>query len=320
MSFLRIFITLFHFNRTNWKAVALCFVTATVFWLFNALNKNYSAHLRFPIQFQYDQDQYAPAAELPKTLTINVSGNGWDLVRKTFGVKLQVLSIPLEHPDEIKRIHTSVLPPLLATQLGDLKINFIAVDTLRIQIEPRVTRHFKLVADDRDLSFRNNAGRSSAIVVLPDSVELTGPASLLRNRPDSIVLLLPVKKVQENYREEVEVLVPHIDLIKRNPPVVEVRFDVTPFVTVDALVSIEKPTLPWGLVIEDDSVHCQIKIPATETSNFPVRQELIAIVPAADLPTVALPKGNEQWVLPSVQGLGPYMKLVQIDSVRLKQH
>lgn len=319
MSFFRIFITLFHFNRTNWKAVALCFVTATVFWLFNALNKTYSTNLRFPLQFEYDQTRYAPAASLPKNLTINVSGNGWDLVRKTFGVKLQVLSIPLEQPTETRRINASALPALFASQLGDLQINFIGADTLRINIDPRITRKFKLIANDKALTFRDDLGRTSPIVILPDSVELTGPESLVNKVPDSIVITLPQKKVGEVYREEVEVLIPNIELIKRNPPVVEARFDVNEFTSIRGRIPVERPLLPWGLVLEDDSLSIVLRMRRENVTTFSW-SELSATLPPSMLPLQNLPKGEIRKVFPEVKGLRNHTRVERIDSIFLKQH
>jgi hypothetical protein len=319
MSFFRIFITLFHFNRTNWKAVALCFVTATVFWLFNALNKTYSTNLRFPLQFEFDQTRFAPAANLPKNVTINVSRNGWDLVRKTFGVKLPVLSIPLEQPTETKRINVTALPSLFASQLGDLQINFIAADTLRINIDTRVSRKFKLIAHDESLTYRDDLGRTSPIVILPDSVELTGPESLVKNVPDSIVIALPPKKVGEVYREEVEVLIPNIELIKRNPPVVEARFDVNEFTSIRGRIRVERPVLPWGLVLEDDSLSIVLRMPRENVTTFSWN-ELSATLPPSMLPLENLPKAEVRKVFPEVKGLRNYTFVEHLDSIQLKQH
>ncbi|MFZ5971537.1 MAG: hypothetical protein ACOYXA_08080 [Bacteroidota bacterium] len=316
MSFFnKLFVNLFHFNRTNWKAVALCFLAATVFWFFNALNKNYTAQLRFPLRFEYDETRFAPARTLPHDLPINVSGNGWDLLRKTFGVKLPELVLPLERPSEVKKIVAGTLPALLAGQIENLTINYVAVDTLRIQIDPRTVRKFKLTANISAIGFRNNTGRVSPVVVLPDSVELNGPQSLLKALPDSIEIMLPARRVSENYREEVEVAIPGQEFIKRNPPVVEVRFEVAEMAELTVRVGIRAATpLPWGRVLETDSVDCVVQLPRKDANGFD-NSTLQAVVAVDDLA-----KGETRKYLPLILGLPPYASLLRTDSVLVKQH
>jgi hypothetical protein len=316
LSFLKIFVTLFHFNRTNWKAVALCFLAATVFWLFNALNKTYSTHIRFPLKFQYDETRFANATELPKDLLINVNGNGWDLFRKTFGVKLPVLSIALERPTEVKKIVAATLPPMLAGQLGSLSINFVAVDTLRLHIDNRIVRKFKLSADASAISFRGSLGRTSPIVLLPDSVELIGPESILRTWSDSILVKLPAKRISTLYREEVEVLLPRTEFIKRNPPVVEARFEVKEMTEITRKLKVTTAALPWGMVIENDSVNCRLLIPSESAEHFDLSK--LTVVPSVSL--VSLGKGESTGYASRVVGLPPYTHILQIDSIRMRQH
>jgi hypothetical protein len=316
LSFLKIFVNLFHFNRTNWKAVALCFIAATVFWLFNALNKTYSTLVRFPLQFEYDQGRYAAAQHLPETLPVNVSGNGWDLFRKTFGVKLPVLTLPLEQPTEIKRIVAGSLPALLSGQMNNLVINSVAIDTLRIQIDRRTTRKFRLKADLSEISFRENLGRTSPVVLLPDSVTLDGPESLLQKMPDTIQLKLPAKKLNGNYRNEVEVLLPNSEFIKRNPPVVEAIFEVDEMMEELRVIPIQLPALPWGISAEEDSVQCRISYPK---KNQAVMGNLVLFA-ALNSPTPPQKKGEIKSYYPSVSGLLPHASVLQIDSVHLKKH
>src|SRR5574337_1859102 len=147
MNFLRIIISLFRFDRANWKAVVLCELAAIVFWTFNAFNKNYSANVRFPILFEFNGDRYTPADHLPKTINLNVTGIGWELFRKYLGFKVPQLIIPLERPSEIKKIVAGGLLPVVSAQIRNLKVNFVATDTLYLRIDKRDAHRYKLVAD-----------------------------------------------------------------------------------------------------------------------------------------------------------------------------
>src|SRR5260221_740246 len=207
MNIVRILVNLFRFDRANWKVVGLCVLTAMVFWIFNAFNKNYSTNVRFPLLFEFDGEKYAPAEHLPKTVNLNVSGIGWDLFRKHLGLKVPPVIIPLERQKEIKNIVGSTLAPMLATQVGNLQINFVVTDTLYLQIDERDSHRYKLSADISTITFREGYGRTSPIVLLPDSISLEGPQSRLHALDDSIMLYLEEKKIRENFRTEVEVVI-----------------------------------------------------------------------------------------------------------------
>ena len=199
MRIFRVISNLFQFNRTNWKAVALCFLAALTFWLFSSLNKNHTANITVPLHFEFDNDRYVPVA-IPHYASLNVSGNGWDLLRKSVGLKLPLLRIPLDKPTEVKKIPGSTLISLVSGQLGSLQINYVVGDTLGLEIDLKDSHKFRLVADLGNISYKKGYGRISPIVILPDSVEIEGPKSILHNFPDSIVIPLSKNKVSDYFR------------------------------------------------------------------------------------------------------------------------
>src|SRR5882757_1068764 len=273
MNILRIFVNLFRFDRANWKVVSLCVLTAVVFWIFNAFNKNYSTNVRFPLLFEFDGDKYAPAEHLPKTVNLNVSGNGWDLFRKHLGLKVPPVIIPLERAKEIKKIVGSTLAPMLATQVGNLKINYVVTDTLYIQIDERDTHKYKLVADISNVSFREGYGRTSPVVLLPDSIELAGPRSRLHALDDSIVLVLNEKTLSKNFRTEAEIVFPGSEFLKRNPPIVQIMFEVNQVVSIKRNLKVMMDKNSGQEVA--DSVEAVFQIPASREEDFKLQSREI---------------------------------------------
>lgn len=309
MRLVKFIINLFQFNRTNWRAVLLCFLAAAIFWLFNAFNKTYSTNIRFPLSFEFDQQRYAPSAQLPSTINLNVSGNGWDLFRKHFGIKVPELVIPLERPLEVKKIVAPTLPPILASQIGALKINFVVSDTLHIQIDERDLHKYRLVVDVSALQFEKGMGIISPIVISPDTISLEGPKKILHTLPDSIVVRLPGEKVSETYQQEVEVKVEKDEFIKRNPPIVEVLFEVGPISVVEKRLKVITPELVVPTV---DSVIARFEIPSHLKSEF----ESLALI-TAHLEKRKNLMGNR--FLPTLRGKPNYARVVHIDSVSFTQ-
>ncbi|MCB0492172.1 MAG: hypothetical protein KDC93_07125 [Cyclobacteriaceae bacterium] len=315
MNFFRVIINLFHFNRTNWKAVTLCLLTALVFWFFNALNKDYSTNLRFAVNFQFDQERYVPVEPLPKAVFMNVSGNGWDLLRKSLGVNLPDMNISLERPTEVKKIVGSTLPALLAGQLGNLQINHVVTDTLYLSLDPREKRRIKVAVDPANFAFASGFGRLSPIVVLPDSISLEGPKSVLDQLPDSVLLELNEEEIKSDFREEVEVKVWREDLLKRTPESVEVIFEVVEWIDVNKTVRLVVENVPGNarLNLVKDSVQCLIQVPRNQLEDF--NEAMGQQVAVLDLKGV---KKGEKRLLPRIQGLPVNTRLIQVDSVSVK--
>lgn len=314
MNLIKVVNNLFQFNRTNWKAVALCFLAAAIFWLFNAFNKTYSTDISFPLRFDYNTEAYAPIGQLPDRVKINVSGNGWDLFRKRSGIRKPELVIALERPTDVKKIVGSTLPVLFNDQLGGLRINHIVTDTLRLDIDDRDSHRFKLYADLSQVQFIEGYGRISALVFLPDTVELQGPQKLLHQLPDSLFIQLPKVILDNSYREELEVTVPFGESLTRNPPVVTVMFEVGPVEMVEKKIPVQVLSLPSGIQSgRVDSITLVVQIPRNLHDDFQSRID--QVVARIDLKGKA--RGTYH-VVPEVVGLPNYAEVLAYDSLKVQ--
>lgn len=312
MKLFRLFVNLFQFNRTNWQAVLLCFLTAAIFWVFNALNKTYNTNLTFPLQIQYDEARYVAAAMLPQEVTLNVAGQGWDLVRKNLGLRVPLLTLPIERPLETKSVPGSALPAIFGAQLPTLKINFAVTDSLRLALDLRAKRKLKLVANLQALTFREGLGRVSKVVVLPDSIELTGPAQRLRALPDTLVIAVAEKKVSTDFREQLDITFQGMEFFDRQPSTVEVIFEVDRFTRLTRRIPLLHGRLPRDVVIHHDSVSATFELPQKMVEAFN-QQFMQALLPEVYLQRNTDRKFSPQVVLPE------FVRLVAIDSVSVQR-
>jgi YbbR domain-containing protein len=311
VSFFRIIVNLFQFNRTNWKAVVLCLAAATVFWLFSALNKNHTANLRFPLYFNFDRERYVPM-DIPQTVVLNVSGNGWELLRNSLGIKVSPLEITLERPTEVKKIVASTLPPVFSGQLTSLEIHHVLTDTLFVQVEPHDVHKFTVRADLSKISFRKGYGRISPIVLLPDTVELMGPKSIVHSLPDSITVVASQKRISENYQEEIEVMVP--SKVERHPPVIEVTFEVGEVIEIEKNIKLEFTNTPEKVKISlaSDSILCKLQAPKRDEGKFnALFKDAKAVVDLSNL------SKGESKLIPTLMGLPSYVQMTSSDTLRL---
>ncbi|MFM8850308.1 MAG: hypothetical protein ACKOE5_07925 [Cytophagales bacterium] len=265
MKMLKAIVNLFRFDRTNWRAAFSCILTALVFWFFNALNKSYSTDVRFPLRFDYNLEKYVPIETLPNRITLNVNGTGWELFREYIGFKQPELTIPLDRPTEVKKLAGVSLTPVLQPQVGKLKINYIVTDTLKLQLDEIDSHRFKIFADAANVTYQQNFGRVSPVMVVPDSVELIGPKSILGTLPDSLTVVVASNQLNGNFEDDIEIVVPSL-FVKRSPPQVKVMFEVGRVVELYVNIkSVRKENREKQLV---DSIGCRLLVPEKRLEDF----------------------------------------------------
>ena len=314
MNILNGIVNLFRFDKTNWKAVALCLVAATVFWFFNALNKEHTATISFPIEFQYDQTVFIPAKALPQNILLNITGSGWDLLRKSLGFKTTPLLVTLGRPVETLKIPPATILPIAAAQLGETRINHVASDTLFVSIEPRKTKKIKLVTNTKQLRFKEGFGISSTIVILPDSVLAEGPSGTLTKIPDSIQLEFPSIIISENTKEELDISPPK-EMITLSPNTAIVMFEVSKQETFRKKVKVVVlPSPPFRSQVMEDSVFVTFRMPSKLKNEMVKSAGLFAVIN----PRVAKPGITK--IIPSIKGIPPFADVVLIDSVVVKKY
>lgn len=305
-------LNILRFNRRNWRAVVLCIFAATIFWFFNALNKTYTTNINYPLAFDYDEVSYVPVHSLPEQVRINVTGNGWDLFKRSTGVKIAPLEIPLDRPEEVKKIVGNDLQKFFANQAEGFQINFVLTDTLFLDLEPKVGRWVTLAMDSLQLNLKRGYGLTSAISIQPDSVFLEGPKRLIDRFKEPVRLKLRQRNIDEDFAEDVELDIPSSDVIRRNPPTVAVMFNVERMVQVRDTIPITVENIPPTVsIVESRYIPVTIAVPETRVEQFTFDSAHAVL----DLRNF---RRGEAKILPRVEGLPPFTQVIKIDTVRIR--
>lgn len=208
--------------------LVLCLLAAAVIWLLNALNKNnYTVSVQYPIEFVYDQKLYVPTSPLPKTVTVSITGNGWKLVRKSWlPFRSQPIRYPVSRPLQTKYINTASLAALLTDHAKDVRVNFVAGDTLELNFDRLAVHDVPVVIDSAHIDLAAQMVVSSLINVSPRTIRFEGPARLLRAMPDTITVKIPARRLALSYDEELRLPIPRHPLIRASADQVQVSFEV----------------------------------------------------------------------------------------------
>ncbi|NVK84200.1 MAG: hypothetical protein HWE21_07755 [Cytophagia bacterium] len=245
------------------KVVLVCIVISTTFWFFNALNKSdYVTRINYPISIQYDESEYVATASLPSRIPIEVSGGGWDLMARYFGLKMNTLEVNVERPDEDGYILASSLRPSVTPLLEPIAVNYFLQDSIKFQIERRITRSVVLSYDTSSVSVEEDFARTSEVTISPATIELIGPGSQLDVIGDTLWIRDEIRGVSEDFESAVSL--PDLpDLVTSSTNSVDVSFFVVPLFAVDVSIPIERRNFPDDWEIIPNRAQVYYKVPET---------------------------------------------------------
>lgn len=312
MGILKTVFNIVRVNRKNWKAIILCMMAATVFWFLNALNKKYTTNINFPISFEYDAKFFVPVEPLPEHIQINVSGLGWDLLRRSTGFNVPPLIIPLERPADVKKIVGETLPVLFSDQMQTLQINYVLVDTLNIHFERKISRWLTVTIDSSALKVDTRYGIVAPISVEPDSVMLEGPIGTVSKLTEPYPLDFNVGTLDESIDQMVDVRVPNNGLVSKRPDRVRLRILVEPFVERGDSIKLEVLNAPTQaqLRLGRSKIWTVVRMRESEFNSF-AWDSLRATV---NLKGIARGK---QAVLPTLENVPEGVTILSVDSLHI---
>jgi hypothetical protein len=242
---------------SNIKVVVLCVAAATTFWVLNALNKdNYSTIVDYPVQWEYDQKNYIPVKPLPQSIQIQISGNGWDLLRKYFNISGTAYPILLQSPAEKKYLLSADLKRSLGEFITPTQLENVLGDTIRYQIDRIVTKTLRPVLDSLSYSFDKNIALEGKVNFIPDQLEITGPSSVLEAFEGNYPVALNASKINSNFSGKVPLTVdePLAPLIQLKQKEIQVSFSVLSYLEGNKRLKIKKINFPSNVKISNEEL------------------------------------------------------------------
>ncbi|WP_233555606.1 hypothetical protein [Pontibacter oryzae] len=224
-------------------------MAASTFWLLNALNKSYNTQTTYPIRFVYDEEELIPIKPLPEEITINVTGKGWKLLRKSLMLEVQPAEVYIRNMPRNNYLLGSALRPALVNALDGLQLNFVVTDTIYFNFNQKVEKRVALrLAPNQRLTDNQHVviGRVS---IKPDSITFTGPSTLVESLPDPFLLQLPTQSLTEPSKIPVPINYDYKSLVKADIERAEVSVNVRSLVPEERQVLPELVNVPEGMLL-----------------------------------------------------------------------
>ncbi|MDN3204880.1 YbbR-like domain-containing protein [Algoriphagus sediminis] len=253
--------------------VVLCIITATTFWVLNALNKDdYNTIVDFPIEFTFDESRYVAVSELPRRLEIEINGNGWDLLRKYFNINETPFLIELGNAGNTDYLLSDDLERPLAEFISPTELVSILNDSLIFNIDRIETARLRPVLDSNSYSLAENHRLISKPVFTPDQITVQGASSILESFAGEFPIDLDETRINANLSKEITLEVPRNleNLLSLENEKVEVSMEIVPFLEGNQTLKPVRRNFPRSasIVEEEDPIIFYYLLDSREIEKF----------------------------------------------------
>jgi hypothetical protein len=209
------------------RTLLLSLSGAVIIWFFNELNKDgYTLKVNYPIKLTYNDSLYVPVAPLPKKVTAILNGTGWALLRKSLSFTVAPVVYELTDPLHNRTLNTASVAAMMTEQVKDVVISSVVADTVNLDFDRFITKTSILRLDSVGVQLEKRFVISSFVNLNPQTVTFKGPALLVDNLKDTILVKIPTKNIRANYDEELPIKYLHSASVKASAERVFVSFEV----------------------------------------------------------------------------------------------
>jgi len=242
---------------SNLKVVVLCIAAATTFWILNALNKdNYTTIVDYPIQWGFDQEKFTAVQRLPESVPIQISGNGWDLLRKYFKLNEPPFVINLAEPSSKDYILTADLKRPLGDFLTPTTLIGLLKDSIQYHIDQIETRKLTPVLDTTSFSLAKNVVIDGKINFDPNQVTVIGPTSLLDSFKGKFQVSLDESRISGNFDKTVPIRIQRDleEILRLQDQEIQVSFSVVQYLEGNKRLKLKKVNFPKSVSLEKEDL------------------------------------------------------------------
>ena len=212
----------------------VCLLIASTLWLLNALSKDYTSIVSYPVKFINPPKNQFLANNPPTELDLKVEAHGFTLLRHKLSLSFSpiVLNLTnitrnLEPESGIYRVYSSSLIRRISDQVSnEISISEIQPESFEIVLDSLKTKMVP-VKIDIVTEFKPEFNFKSPISAIPNKVKITGPSAGLDTINSIRTKVKTFTKIDADIIKEVDLLEPAG--ITVTPKKVELKIEVEKF-------------------------------------------------------------------------------------------
>lgn len=221
-----------HKDKRDWEIIFYSTGTACLFWFLHSMGKVYHHPIDVPVEFIFPRETVLPVASLPKNISVQVSGTGWNLARNMFDWDQKTMKIQIRRPLETDWLLPQNWKNKMKDMLQDVQIEHVLEDTIFCRFDKIERKQVGLYADLQYIQLKPGFQISSPVVISPTFVEFSGAASIIRKLPNMIPVKVDARNISQSFDQNVALQIadeyPKNELLQYQQDVVNVRFSVRP--------------------------------------------------------------------------------------------
>ncbi len=251
-----------NFERRE-KIIAFSFAVffAICLWLIVNMSRDFNVTVEIPIRLTNLPDDVALSSPIPNHVSVNVAGEGWNLI--TLYRNPPVINLNAES----ERVNVQ---EQIRNQIGSFSnLNIVQVEPreLSIETEEKAVKTVPIVRNF-NISPRDQYGFISEPELVPDSVKITGAISNIEPITYWETVELNLSDVRSSIDRDIKLRSPEHGIILE-PKEVRLRVEVAEFTEAEARIPIRTRNLPPGEAVtyNPSSVTVRFNVPITQYTN-----------------------------------------------------
>jgi len=242
---------------------------ATSIWFLWTLEKEYTTVISNPVEYVNLPDNIVLVDELPSKIQMEVTGKGFAILRHNWDISKKSLKIDFKvlHPAKLdetdgQRIELNLnsIKTRLADQLTDIRVIAVIPNTIPLEFARMVKKMVPIIAD-LDLELEKQYMLRGSIVIIPDSIEVSGPSSVLDTLSSIFTNPLKLRKVENAIKRNLGLVAVH-EKLTLSEKRVQVEIPIEQYTEKSLDVPVNSINVP-------DSLHLKI-FPASAKLTFRV--------------------------------------------------
>lgn len=243
--------------RNNQRLVifVICLFIATVLWLLNALSKNYTTEIAYPVKYVNLPKNKFIINKPTRRLQLKVNAHGFTLLRYKLRLAFSPVVLNISELMEENKVDSgsfyniqsaSILDIISRQISNEINIMNIRPATLQLAFDSLETRLVP-VGTNLDIHYLSRFDQAGNVQIIPAYAEITGPRALVVLTDTIFTQHRQFKNIKNNFEKEISLEMP--DNITVEPRKVVVNIPVDEFTEKKFTVPLVIKSLPPGLKV-----------------------------------------------------------------------
>lgn len=165
--------------KKNIHIVIVSLIFAVILWASVSLSNDYYSTIRMPVRIINFPEGYTTGTKLPDEISVRLKGQGWKLLSVTLSSDVEYyLNAGADSGRKFLNLHNFITDnPWISSDIQVIDIN---PDTLSFNVEKIESKKVAILPNILT-EFKTGFGLAYPLTISPDSVNVFGPRSTLRN-------------------------------------------------------------------------------------------------------------------------------------------